>query len=111
MASLLKSLAVKASLKKTPANAQLYQHEPLSNLYIMRLLKLDPDLADGELVCSISHFNRAYREVPKFYAISYCWGDPSPTRKIRINGLYCHIHENLWTCLHWLWEHEMFEYF
>jgi len=111
MASLLKSLAVKVSLQKTPANAQLYQHEALSSPYIMRLLKLDQDLADGELVCSISHFNRAHRKVPKFYAISYCWGDPSPTRKIRINNLYCHIHENLWTCLHWLWEHGMFEYF
>lgn len=35
-------------------------------------LKLEPDLIDGHLTCSIEPFSRASQNVPDYHALSYC---------------------------------------
>ncbi|XXG99019.1 Kinesin heavy chain [Hypoxylon texense] len=88
-----------------------YQYETLMNRYMVRLLKLEPDLVDGHLACSIETFSRAHPNTPAYHALSYCWGDPTLTRKVYLNGKSCGVHENLWQFLHQLWNKAMFDYF
>lgn len=73
-----------------------YQHEPLpdASSYV-RLMKIrfidekdDPLTLECELItCRID-------ESPAFYAISYSWGDPAQTARLRINGHLMRITQN-----------------
>lgn len=56
---------------------QLYHHMPLNSRMTIRLLNLEKDLIDGDLVFSLEHFSRATTDCPDFYASSYYWGTQS----------------------------------
>lgn len=107
MHSLLKKLSSRAE-KSPPVT---YQYQALKSRYEIRLLKLQPALIDGCLALTIELFNRALPDQPTFHALSYCWGNPVPTRKIYLNSYVHYVHENLWILLQRLWQKGMFEYF
>ncbi|KAF2109490.1 heterokaryon incompatibility protein-domain-containing protein [Lophiotrema nucula] len=97
--------------KRHESTLQPYQHEPLRNIYGIRLLKLKTERVHGTLSCSIEHFSRTDPLIPSFRAVSYCWGDPSPTHAILLNEHRYAVHKNLWLVLDWLWRRQMLDYF
>ncbi|KAL9608367.1 MAG: hypothetical protein Q9167_006796 [Letrouitia subvulpina] len=60
-----------------------YQYEPLSSepsSQTIRLIELRPGEASADLECLIRHVSLA--DDPEYEAVSYCWGDPTPTETI-----------------------------
>lgn len=75
-----------------------------------------PDLVDGAVSCIIQHFDAAAAHNIEYHALSYHWGNPSPTRTIALAASespeQIHVrwvHENLWRFLHKAWELKMFD--
>jgi hypothetical protein len=100
------------TLSTSTGEPSSFQYEPLSHEHTTRLLKLQSALVDGDLACTIEQFNRAEGgNLPKYHALSYCWGDPKPTKTIYLNDCAVKIHENLWVFLRLLWDSKMFDYF
>ncbi|KAF8846443.1 HET-domain-containing protein, partial [Acephala macrosclerotiorum] len=75
-----------------------YTYQPLKTPSSIRLLKLLPGYVHGMISCTIEEFRDVER--PDYHALSYCWGDPKPTRKILLNNHERGLHENLWQFLH-----------
>ncbi|KAK4161511.1 heterokaryon incompatibility protein-domain-containing protein [Cladorrhinum sp. PSN259] len=97
-----------------------YIYRPLKDQTSIRLIKVTKDLVDGQIGCIIQHFDTETARSIKYHALSYNWGDPTPTREISISEsdpitriYYTRpVHENLWRFLkkcwalkldHWLW--------
>jgi hypothetical protein len=71
----------------------IFRYDPLAEPDSIRLLLLEPsDDADAELRGSFVHTTtreRADDILDGFIALSYCWGDPTPTSSISVgNGQY-----------------------
>lgn len=82
-----------------------YKYKPLESASSIRLIKLLPELIDDCLACKISHFDTMEKiEASEYYALSYCWGDPKPTRVIFVNGCSHPLHENLWQFFNRMWQ-------
>lgn len=73
---------------------------------------IHPDLKDGNICCTLQHFDSASGESPAYIALSYTWGNPAPRHTIYINEQIRMVHENLWRflyrswlnkCTDWLW--------
>lgn len=79
-----------------------YSYLPLATPSSIRLIRISPDRVGKNITCTIHQFNED--NCPKFSALSYYWGDPTPTRTIFLGNLsermhLCHLHENLWSFL------------
>lgn len=80
-----------------------YRYRALQTPNTIRLLRILPELKDGEIACTLEHFQDD--AVPPYHTLSYVWGDPKKTREIRIKDVdaeswYKHgLHENLWEFL------------
>lgn len=89
------------------------QYEPLGYAtYEFRLIRILPHLtANGSINCILEH--NILVKAPKFVALSYCWGDPSKTKDISVNGIGVSVTTNLECALRhirdsstgagWLW--------
>ncbi|KAK8191039.1 heterokaryon incompatibility, partial [Phyllosticta capitalensis] len=44
-----------------------------------------------------------------YYALSYVWGNPAPTRHIYVEELQFPLHEALWQFMNWAWGQNMFD--
>lgn len=93
-----------------------YQYRSLGTRSAIRLIKVLPDRAKGNVVCIIHHFDQANTPNLNYTAVSYRWGDPTPTRTIHLGDPagrgYSHpLHENLWQLLDHLWQQKMFDRF
>ena len=67
----------------------------------IRLIKIHPVIDNAEgLVCELVH--AAFRDKPKFEALSYMWGDESAKETILLNGTQFNVGRNLWDALHYL---------
>lgn len=81
------------------AHARKFQHQPLADTTWIRLLKIHPDLVHNSISCTLEHFHR--NSCPDYVALSYEWGDPTPTHTVYVNGGSRRIHTNLWNFLAW----------
>ena len=64
----------------------------------IRLLKLHPAQADyGVVECSLEVFDAD--ECPKYVALSYGQGAPSPTRTIAVNKMFSKVRQNVFSFL------------
>lgn len=82
----------KADLTSSPE----YHHEPLPDAsnYI-RLMKISViDEEDDPLTLECELTTCRIDESPPFYAISYSWGDPARTARLRINGHLMRVTQN-----------------
>lgn len=80
-----------------------YKHRPLPDKSWIRLIKIHPHVEDNHLSCALQHFITPSKTCPDYVALSYLWGDPTPTHTIYINGLPRKIHTNLWLFLRRAW--------
>lgn len=72
-----------------------FQHRPLIRTNLrrqIRLVNLLPRTEGGLIQCTIRHEDLDKRH----FALSYVWGEPTPTRDILIDGKTFTIRENLW---------------
>jgi hypothetical protein len=70
------------------------EYDPLSHREAqIRLLTLHDDDDDAIVRCTIE--NISLYESPKYYALSYCWGNPGITEKVFVNGYEMRITTNL----------------
>jgi len=75
-----------------------FQYEPLpDDDRSMRLLSLESGDFEDDIHCACQAFD--LDSAPTYHAISYVWGDPSPKRKININGCAMLVGENCWYAL------------
>lgn len=81
--------------------SNIYQYKSLDSVSSIRLVELLPELRNDELALSMHHADLA--KPPTYHALSCCWGDPTPSRTIYIDGLIHPIHENLWRFLKQMW--------
>ena len=84
--------------EEKPSKA-LYQSVPVDlQSRSIRLLRLvdnpNPDFID----CELDSFS--FTSCPSYIALSYRWGDPTPTKQIRVNRHVVVVRENLWHFLH-----------
>ena len=83
--------------------AKAFGYEPLdSSKGEVRLLKFqrrDKDASPDELIgCTLTHASLDTN--PKYYALSYVWGDPNIRSSILVNGQVFSITHNLYDALH-----------
>lgn len=91
-----------------------YKHEKLASVSTIRLIKLKRKKIDGKIACTICHIEQATKDT-LYDALSYVWGDPTPTRSIYIKSTQTsewhdfQVHENLWKFLNNAWDREVFD--
>ncbi|KIV77775.1 hypothetical protein PV11_09556 [Exophiala sideris] len=73
----------------------------------IRLLNLLPGVGDAPVTCTITHESFSVSQhlaekalcCPRYCALSYTWGSPSPQRWIEVDGQILDIRDNLWRFL------------
>lgn len=74
---------------------QEYQHEPLPDASsCIRLLTTRPYDGDGPYTLDCELTTWRIDEAPEFYAISYSWGDPAKTARLRVDGRHMGVTQN-----------------
>ena len=81
-----------------------YQSVPLdlSPSINTRLLKLNLDPYNPAATISVSLHVTSLVDAPSYTAVSYVWGEPSPTKQILLNGQPFTVRQNLWDLLNQL---------
>lgn len=90
--------------------AEGYQYRRLESPSTIRLLKILPDLINGEIACTLQHVNTDEFPDTPYTTLSYCWGDKTPTNTIYLGDagddpvvpVRLHkqgLHKNLWEFL------------
>lgn len=78
---------INAAIRRAPL------HEPLRGKQI-RLLEILPCLSfDGLVTCKLRTVDLEHQ--PEFYALSYVWGNPGDTKKVKINTHVVPVTKNL----------------
>lgn len=89
-----------------------YQYHSLATKSTVRLIKLEESKIDERIACEIRYIEQSNAE---YDALSYVWGDPTPTREMLIydenDGEWTSfpVHENLWQFLHSAWQRRIFD--
>lgn len=78
---------------------QDFRHAELRSNTCIRLVQIHAELFRGDISCSLQHYESDTRTCPDFVALSYVWGDSTPTQTIYINGLVYRVHQSLWDFL------------
>lgn len=95
-----------------------YDYESLSGPRDIRILKLMPGEENEDIYCELDCVS--LDDKPEYEAISYVWGDPKMTRKIRCGRGVLDVTVNLYSVLHQirsptalrkLWADAVCEYF
>ncbi|KAK7757638.1 hypothetical protein SLS62_000014 [Diatrype stigma] len=95
------AIAIKAIIRRLPKKSRQWkrQYEPLPQGEFIRLLEILPSpIGDSPLVCNISHCTTTQSE-RKYEAISYTWGNDTPTNAILLNGEIAYVRDNLWQAI------------
>lgn len=87
-----------------------FTYRPLETSTTIRLIKINPELEDDVIFCTLAQFSINNSSAPDYIALSYCWGDTSipPASRIRIRYMDDQtfhpklIYENLWNLLNQL---------
>lgn len=89
-----------------------YPYRPLATKSTVRLIKLEKLKVKGQIACKIIH---AEQSAAEYDALSYVWGDDTPTRDILIcnnddlEWTPFRVHENLWQFLDNAWQRQIFD--
>ncbi|KAK8212707.1 heterokaryon incompatibility protein-domain-containing protein [Phyllosticta capitalensis] len=86
-----------------------YQHAELATASTIRLIKLQEQKVDGTVACALQHLDIAEQPDFEYYALSYVWGDATPTRYVYVGKLQFLLHERLWCFLDWAWNRKLFD--
>ncbi|KAK8235128.1 heterokaryon incompatibility protein-domain-containing protein [Phyllosticta capitalensis] len=86
-----------------------FQHAELATASTIRLIKLREQKVDGTVACALRHLDVAEQPDFEYYALSYVWGNPAPTRHIYVEELQFPLHEALWQFMNWAWGQNMFD--
>lgn len=76
-----------------------YQYSSLGENQL-RLLRPVHELSSHDLKFTVCHVLRD--EATKYTAVSYAWGDESPTETIQLDGKVFFVRPHLWSCLFYL---------
>ena len=97
------------------AMSTIHQSAPLdlSPTINTRLLKLELDSSTimPSSIISVGLHVRSLVDAPPYTAVSYVWGEPSPTKQILLNGQCFTVRQNLWDLLNQLRAVEFDGYF
>ncbi|KAF8862839.1 HET-domain-containing protein [Acephala macrosclerotiorum] len=79
-----------------------YPYRPLDEAtQEIRLLNILPGAAFEAIRCNLVHSQCQQRAGNyRYVALSYCWGDPSNSKSIFVDGYCVSVAENLWAALH-----------
>ncbi|KAK8151974.1 heterokaryon incompatibility protein-domain-containing protein, partial [Phyllosticta citribraziliensis] len=91
-----------------------FQYTELSTRSTIRLIKIQKQKVNDTIVCVLRHAEQTDIE---YYALSYVWGDATPTREILVEtedapageSFIFPLHENLWRFLDWAWHQGKFD--
>lgn len=75
---------------------QKFRHAELRSNSCIRLVQIHAGLFRGDISCTLQQFETDTQTCPDYVALSYVWGDPTPTHTIYINGLIYRVHSSLW---------------
>lgn len=75
-----------------------FNYPPIGNSDLRLLTPIS--IQSNRLSFSMSRF--AQKSAPRYTAVSYTWGNGTPSEHIFINGQPFPIRLNLWSCLHHL---------
>lgn len=78
---------------------QEFRHAELRSTTCIRLVQIHTELFRGDISCTLQQYESATKTCPKYAAISYVWGDPTPTHIIYINKRVYTVHKSLWEFL------------
>lgn len=78
---------------------QEFRHSELLSNTSIRLLQIHAELLHGNISCTLQHYETDSQACPDYTALSYVWGDSTPTHSIYINGLVYRVHQSLWEFL------------
>jgi len=71
---------------------------PLGSSTNFRVLSTEPcSKPEDEIFCNLQV--KTMKPPPTYIALSYTWGEPSPTRTIQLNGKPFQVRQNLWDFL------------
>lgn len=76
-----------------------FRHSELRSNTSIRLIQIHAELFRGDISCALQQYESDNQTCPDYTALSYVWGDPTPTHSIYINGLMFRVHQSLWTFL------------
>lgn len=90
-----------------------YEYRALRTTSTIRLIKVCRNRVNGCIACRIYHFDKKQLGNVKYHALSYVWGDPTPTRQVYLRDQETDwhpfpLHENLWQFLDHAWRHKRF---
>ncbi|KAG6357449.1 hypothetical protein INS49_013326 [Diaporthe citri] len=90
-----------------------YKHKRLERPTTVRLIRIMREKINGDIACTIFQASREQVPVERYEALSYLWGDQSPTRRIYLQDNNegwrpFALHENLWKFLDHAWRKGMF---
>ncbi|KAI7773781.1 hypothetical protein LA080_009877 [Diaporthe eres] len=80
-----------------------FRHAELDSSTCIRLIQIRAELFRGDISCTLQHYESDTRKRPDYAALSYVWGDSTPTQTIYINGLVYRVHQSLWEFLSHSW--------
>lgn len=78
---------------------QEFRHEELRSNTCIRLIRIHAQLFRGDISCTLRIFESDTPNCLDYVALSYVWGDSTPTHTIYVNGLVYRVHQSLWELL------------
>lgn len=75
---------------------QEFGHAELRSNTCIRLVQIHIELFRGDISCTLQQHETDTETYPNYAALSYVWGDPTPTHTIYINKRIYRIHKSLW---------------
>lgn len=78
---------------------QEFGHAELRSNTCIRLVQIHTELFRGDISCTLQQYESGTGTCPDYAALSYVWGDPTPTHTIYINKRVYRVHKNLWEFL------------
>lgn len=91
-----------------------YKHKRLERSTTVRLISIMRKKINGNIACMMFQADREEVPVTKYQALSYLWGNQTPTRRIYLQDNNegwrpFALHENLWKFLDHAWRKKMFD--
>lgn len=78
---------------------QEFGHAELRSNTCIRLVQIHTELFRGDISCTLQQYESGTGTCPDYAALSYVWGDPTPTHTIYINKRVYRVHKSLWEFL------------
>lgn len=86
-------------MEETTCPGEEFRHAELRSNTSIRLVHIHAELFRGEVSCTLEQYESGTGTCPDYVALSYVWGDSTPTHTIYINDLVYKVHQSLWEFL------------